>query len=52
MVLAKFLEAHGEQRPSLRNELPIPEATWDRARLDDVAERARAWLDAQAVSER
>jgi hypothetical protein len=45
MVLARFVEAHEEQDPERRREMPLPEGTWDRARLDALAERARAWLD-------
>jgi hypothetical protein len=44
MTLARFVEEHDEKDPEQRREMPIPGATWDRARLDEVAERARAWL--------
>lgn len=44
MALARLVERHGEKRPSRREELAIPGATWDEARLDAVTERARAWL--------
>jgi hypothetical protein len=45
MVLAKFVEAHEEVDPERRREMPLPGGTWDRARLDALAARARAWLD-------
>jgi hypothetical protein len=50
-ALARFLEAHGNEQASRRKDLPIPGATWERARLDKVAERAKGWLDAQGASE-
>jgi hypothetical protein len=43
--LACFVEAHEEKDPEERREMPIPGATWDRARLDELADRARAWLE-------
>jgi hypothetical protein len=46
LVLARFVEAHGEKDLEKRREMPIPGGTWDRARLDALAERAQAWLDA------
>lgn len=43
MGLARFVDAHGGADGE-REELPMPGA-WDRARLDEVAGRAAAWLD-------
>src|SRR5262249_29965526 len=45
MGLARFVEAHGGADDE-REELPVPGA-WDRSRLDEVARRAAAWLEAQ-----
>jgi hypothetical protein len=49
MGLARFVDAHGGADGE-REELPIPGA-WDRSRLDEVARRAAAWLEAQSRSE-
>jgi hypothetical protein len=45
MALVRFLEQHAEKDPRTRREMPIPGATWDRTRLDEIAARASAWLD-------
>ncbi len=47
MALAAFVEAHAGPVWAREKAMPIPEATWDGARLDEVAKRASAWLDAQ-----
>jgi hypothetical protein len=44
LALAAFTAGHAEQGMFLRRELPLPRARWDRARLDALSERARAWL--------
>jgi hypothetical protein len=44
-ALAKFLQADGTSFPNRRLEMPIPGAIWDRARLDDLAARAKTWLE-------
>lgn len=49
-LLGEFLDVHEEERVERRQEIPIPGATWDRARLDEVAARARAWLDLETES--
>ncbi len=50
MVLARLIEAHEGGLNGEREELPVPEA-WPRSRLDDVARRAAAWLEAQGSHE-
>jgi hypothetical protein len=47
MALARLVEAHEGWPDGSREELPIPGATWDRARLDALTRRAGAWLEAQ-----
>jgi hypothetical protein len=49
MGLARFVEAH-EGADGEREDLPVPGA-WDRKRLDEIAKRAAAWLEAQGRSE-
>ena len=44
-ALAQFVDAHEVKDPEARREMPIPGGTWERERLDEVAEKARAWLD-------
>lgn len=46
LALAAFCGAHGEQDAFTRCELPVSFPRWDTARLDELAGRARAWLDA------
>jgi hypothetical protein len=46
VTLAALVEAHAGLPWAKRKEMPIPGATWDRARLDDLVRRASAWLDA------
>ncbi|MFT3770133.1 MAG: hypothetical protein QM820_32290 [Minicystis sp.] len=45
VALSKFLEVHEEKRPARRREVPFPGAKWGREQLDEVAERAREWLE-------
>ncbi len=45
-ALATFCGAHGETEPFTRCELPLSFPMWDGPRLDALAERAEAWLDA------
>lgn len=45
-ALAASCDAHGDKSVYTRRDLLLPSATWDKARLDDVARRATAWLDA------
>jgi len=52
MALAQFVEAHEQKNPEKRREMPIPGGTWGSGRLDEVAERARAWLDGLGRGER
>jgi hypothetical protein len=47
MTLAALVEAHTGPAWARGEVLPIPGATLDPARLDEVARRASAWLDAQ-----
>jgi hypothetical protein len=49
MTLAALLDAHRGEPDEERDELPVPGATWDRARLDDVVTRAAAWLEAHCA---
>jgi hypothetical protein len=49
MGLARFVDAH-RAADGEREELPMPGA-WDRSRLDEVARRAAAWLEAQGKAE-
>jgi uncharacterized protein HemY len=44
--LASFRAAHAQRAVVFRHELLLPQAHWDTARLDEVAGRAAAWLDA------
>jgi hypothetical protein len=46
MAFLCFVGAHQETRPSHRLELPLPGATWDRARLDDLRARVDEWFTA------
>jgi hypothetical protein len=48
LVLARFFDAHAQTRPGDRHEVPFPGAIWDRARLDEVAARAKAWLEGES----
>jgi hypothetical protein len=45
IALARFCEAVQETSPALRRETLVPGATWSAARLDEIAARARRWLD-------
>jgi hypothetical protein len=45
-ALATFCGAHGETEPFTRCDLPASCPRWDAARLDALAARAQAWLDA------
>jgi hypothetical protein len=45
-ALATFCGAHGETDPFTRCELPLSFPRWEKSRLDALAERAKAWLDA------
>jgi hypothetical protein len=47
MCLARLIQANEGGTNAAREELPVPGATWDRSRLDDVVRRAAAWLSAQ-----
>jgi hypothetical protein len=46
LTLAALVEAHAGPSWARGKVMPIPGATWDGARLDDLARRASAWLDA------
>jgi hypothetical protein len=46
MGLARFVDAHEGGLDGEREELPVPGA-WDRSRLDGLARRAAAWLEAR-----
>jgi hypothetical protein len=52
MALAALIDAHEGAPDQERDELPVPGATWDRSRIDDVVRRAAAWLEAQGSDER
>jgi hypothetical protein len=47
MALAELIDANLGSADEPRSDLPIPGVSWARGRLDDLAARARAWLDAQ-----
>jgi hypothetical protein len=47
MALATLLDADAGEPDDERDDLPVPGATWDRDRLDDLVRRAAAWLEAQ-----
>lgn len=44
LALATFCGAHAETGPFVRTELPLSQPPWDKARLDELAARAKAWL--------
>jgi hypothetical protein len=44
LALAAFRATAGDFRALMRREVPFPRALWDRARIDALSERARAWL--------
>lgn len=46
LALAAFRALNRDFRRLMRREVPFVRARWNRARLNDVAERARAWLAA------
>ena len=50
-ALATFCGAHGETDPFTRCELPLSFPMWDGPRLDALAARAEAWLDAPSSGE-
>jgi hypothetical protein len=45
LALAAFLDAHEVEHEFLRVELPLSGRAWPTARIDDVARRAREWLE-------
>jgi hypothetical protein len=45
-ALSTFCAAHADRSLFSRCELPIPWGSWDQVKLDHVAARATAWLDA------
>ena len=47
MALTRLVEALEAWPDGSREELPIPGAAWDHARLDELTRCAGAWLDAQ-----
>jgi hypothetical protein len=46
LSLAAFRAMNSDFRMFMRREVPFARARWERARLNEVAERARAWLSA------
>ncbi|MCI0571577.1 MAG: hypothetical protein L0Y66_12545, partial [Myxococcaceae bacterium] len=48
LVLACFLEQQGQLRESLTGNLPLGKWAWSDARLAELEERARAWMEAGA----
>jgi hypothetical protein len=49
--LARLIEAHEGGPDEKRDELPLPGATWDESRLDDIVKRAAAWLEAYGADD-
>jgi hypothetical protein len=50
LALGAFCDAAAEAEPMLRRELPVPGATWEPARLRDLVERAKKWLETEGGS--